>query len=177
MLTNNNWQEIRALWRAAEERPRASRGAVMVLRRHFHEPRIVERMAAFEDFIEQTSRQLFVWGQSDCSLMVADWCVWSGYEDPAAAWRGSYSDEAGCRALIAERGDLVAVVAACASVAHLTRIHEPEFGCVAVIGSPHRPERQWAAIWNGARWAVWFGNADHVQWEAMSAKALGMWRV
>ncbi|WP_375597566.1 DUF6950 family protein [Devosia sp. Naph2] len=172
-----SWQEIRSLWRAAEERPRASRGAVTVLRRHFHEPRIVERMAAFENFIEQTSRRPFVWGQSDCSLMVADWCVWSGYEDPAAAWRGTYSDEAGCRALVAERGDLMAVVAACASVAGLKPIHEPEFGCVAVIGSAHRPERQWAAIWNGARWAVWFGNADRVQWEAMSAKALAMWRV
>lgn len=176
-MMQQSWQEIRSLWRAAEERPRASRGAITVLRRHFHEPRIIERMSAFEDFIEQTSRMPFVWGQSDCSLMVADWCSWCGHEDPAAALRGSYSDEADCRALIAEQGDLVAVVAACAAVAGLKQILEPEFGCVAVIGSPHRPERQWAAIWNGARWAVWFGNAGRVQWESMTAKALGMWRV
>lgn len=174
---HQSWQEIRALWRAAEERPRASRGAVTVLRRHFHEPRIVERMASFEDFINQTGRRSFVWGQSDCSLMVADWCVWVGHGDPAAGWRGSYDDQDGCRALLDERGGLADVVAACALLAGLKPIQEPEFGCVAVIGSPHRPERQWAAIWNGARWMVWFGNDTRVQWEAMSAKALRMWRV
>lgn len=70
-MSNNSWQHIRGLWRAAEERPVASRGTVRVLRRHFAEPNIVGRMAAFEDFVLQTERRPFIWGQSDCSLMVA----------------------------------------------------------------------------------------------------------
>ena len=175
---HQSWPEIRAIWRAAEERPRASRAAITVLHRHFHETGVVERMAAFEDFVEQTSGRPFIWGQSDCSLMVADWCEWIGHEDPASSWRAAYADEASSRALVAERVDLAAVVAACASVAGLKRIDEPEFGCVAVIGSAHRPQRQWAAIWNGARWAVWSGNQGQPgHWQPMMANVLGMWSV
>ncbi|MBO9589525.1 hypothetical protein [Devosia sp.] len=181
MTSSNHWQEIRTLWKAAEERPVATRHVVQVLRRHFHEAGIVERMAAFEDFVRQTSIQGqvngFRWGATDCSLMVADWCLANGHDDPAASWRGQYGDEASCRALVAERGDLVAVLDACAISVGLKRIHEPEFGCVAVVGSKSNAERQWAAIWNGARWAVWLGNADGVQWQPMMAKGLTMWRV
>lgn len=173
----NSWQEIRRLWRAAEERPAVHRGVVAVLRKHFHEPDIVGRMAALEDFIRQTCRRQFRWGVSDCSLMVADWCVWVGRDDPAAALRSTYSDEASCRALVAARGDLAAVMTACAVSIGLTQVREPEFGCVAVIGSPKRPERQWAAIWNGARWLVWWGNETKSQWAPFAGKPLVMWRV
>ena len=176
-MTSNTWQHIRGLWRAAEERPVASRDTVRCLRRHHHEDGIIERMAQFNDFIRLTGSRPFVWGQSDCSLMVADWCVENGHDDPAAAWRGSYATEEGCRALIAKKGDLAAVVAGCAAVAGLKPLREPEFGCVAVIGSPLNTDRQWAAIWSGARWAVWWGNADGARWVSMTAKALGMWRV
>lgn len=176
-MNANSWQEIRRLWRAAEERPAVHRGIVPVLRKHFDEPGLVERMAAFEDFIAQSGRSQFVWGQTDCSLMVADWCVWAGHDDPASFWRGAYDDEASCRALVAERGDLVAVMAACAVSIGLEHINEPEFGCVAVIGSPRRPERQWAAIWNGARWLVWWGKEDRAAWTPFAGKPLGMWRV
>lgn len=181
MTNSNHWQEIRTLWKAAEDRPVASRQAVHVLRRHFHEAGVVERMAAFEDFVRQTSTQGqangFRWGASDCTLMVADWCLFNGYDDPAAAWRRTYDDEASCRALIAQRGDLVDVLDACALSVGMKRITEPEFGCVAVVGSKSVPERQWGAIWNGARWAVWLGDAVGVQWQPLMAKALTMWRV
>jgi hypothetical protein len=181
MTETNHWQEIRTLWKASEERPVASRAAVRVLRRHFHEVGIVARMAVFEDFIRQTSIQGqvqgFRWGVSDCSLMVADWCMANGHEDPAIAWRERYADEASCRTLVAQRGDLVDVLDACAISVGLQRIREPEFGCVAVVGSKSNKARQWAAIWNGARWAVWLGNAEGVQWQPLMAKALTMWRV
>ena len=178
-MTSNDWPAIRSLWRSAEERPRATRSALRVLRRHFHEEGIVERMAAFEDFIVQSSRSSvgFQWGISDCSLMVADWCMANGHDDPAAALRGTYHDEQQCRSLIDASGDLVDVVSACAASARLKRINEPQFGCVAVVGSACRPDRQWAAIWNGARWAVWTVNGNRSEWQPMMAKALCMWRV
>lgn len=181
MTGSNHWQEIRTLWRAAEERPVASRAVLRIMRRHFHEPNIVDRMAAFDDFVRQTSMQGqcdgFQWGVSDCTLRIADWCLFNGHEDPAAAWRGQYDDEASCRALIAERGDLTDVVDGCAISVGLKRIHEPEFGCIAVVGSKSVPDRQWGAIWNGARWTVWLGNAESVQWQPLMARALTMWRV
>lgn len=176
-MTNNSWQHIRGLWRAAEERPAASRGAIRALRRHFHEPSIVERMALLEDFLRQTERRPFVWGASDCSLMVADWCVANDRPDPAEAWRGAYTTEAECRALIAERGDLADVIAGCATIAGLKPIAEPTFGCVAVIGSPHNKDRQWAAIWSGCRWAVRWHSGETTRWSPFAAKALKMWEV
>jgi len=176
-MTNWTRHDTRALIEAAEERPRMSRKVVRIVRRHHGEDRLVERMALLEDFIRQTHARPFVWGASDCSLMVADWCVENGHGDPADAWRGTYATESECRALIAERGDLAAVVAGCASVAGLKPIVEPEFGCVAVIGSPHRADRQWSAIWNGRRWVVRWLSAAGPMWSPFVAKPLGMWRV
>lgn len=176
-MTGNSWQHIRGLWRASSVRPVANRDTVRCLRRHFDAPNIVERMALLNDFIKRTNGGPFVWGVSDCTLMVADWCVETGHDDPAEAWRGAYSTEDECRALITERGDLAAVVSACASAAGLKPIAEPEFGCVAVIGSRTNPNRQWAAIWSGSRWAVRWGNERKSAWTPMAALALGMWRV
>lgn len=174
-----NWtrHDTRALIEAAEDRPVMSRAVVRIIRRHHGEERLVERMALLEDFIRHTHARPFEWGASDCSLMVADWCVANGHEDPAAAWRGSYATEAECRALIAWRGDLVAVVAGCATVAGLKPISEPEFGCVAVVGSQSVLARQWSAIWNGRRWAVRWLSPSGPMWSPFAAKPLGMWRV
>jgi hypothetical protein len=174
---NNSWQHVRALWRAAGDKPRPSRDVVRVLRRHFAEDGIVERMARFEDFMQATNREPHVWGVSDCSLLVADWVVASGYPDPAAELRGAYATEAECGALLAARGGLSEVVAACALSSGLKPIHEPEFGCVAVIGSISRPERQWSAIWNGHFWMVRWLSKDGPTWATFAAPAIGMWSV
>lgn len=173
----NSWQEARRLWQAAEDRPVASRGAVMVLRRHGTEADIVGRMARFERFCVRTQGLPLIWGQTDCSLLLADWALDNGHVDPAAAWRGVYASEAQCRDLIAEKGDLVDVVRGCAQVAGLKRLAEPEFGAVAVIGSKSNPQRQWGAIWNGRRWLVKWGDERRAGWEPMAALALGIWRI
>ena len=174
---NNSWQHIRALWRAAEDRPRASRGTLLALRRHFAEEGIVGRMARFERFMEETSRERFVWGLSDCSLVLADWAIVNGHEDCADDLRGAYDTAEGCRALLAAQGGLVPVVGACAARIGLPSVLEPEFGAVAVIGSQANPERQWGAIWNGARWAVWWGDEKSARWVPFAATALAIWRI
>lgn len=174
---SNSWQEIRRLWGAAEERPRASRGAVMVLRRHFAEAGIVERMARLERFCGQTDAQPFIWGVVDCSLLLADWGLANGHADAGAEWRGRYDDEASCRALVAEHGTLRDVVADCFEGIGCRQIVEPELGAVAVIGSIHNPTRQWGAIWNGARWLVKGGVRGTDRWVSIAAMPLGIWRI
>lgn len=173
----NSWQHIRSLWKAAAEKPRPTRDVVRVLRRHFAEDGLIERMARFEDFMEATNREPHVWGETDCTLLIADWVLANGYPDPAVDWRGKYSNEAECAALLAERGGLSEVVRACALTAGLKPVQEPHFGCIAVVGSKSRPERQWSAIWNGHFWMVrWLGK-DGPTWAPFVAPAIGMWRV
>lgn len=174
-----NWtrQDTRALIEAAADRPCLSRGAVRVIRRHYAEPGLVERMARLEDFCDRTNGLSHVWGSDDCTLLIAEWVVENGHPDPAADWRGAYDSEASCRALLAARGDLIGHVAACASVIGLTPLHEPEFGCIAVIGSANTPDRQWGAIWNGARWLVKWGDDKSARWTPFAARPLGIWRV
>ncbi|WP_156461287.1 hypothetical protein [Devosia sp. Root436] len=154
-----------------------SRAVVRIIRRHHGEDGLVERMARLETFIRLTHSRPFEWGTSDCSLMVADWCVENGHEDPASAWRGTYTTEAECRALIAQRGDLAAVVAACAAMARLKVLAEPELGAVAVVGSKSNPDRQWSAIWNGRRWMVRWQSRSGPMWSPFVVTPLGIWRV
>lgn len=175
-----NWtrHDTRALIEATAEKPCISIGAVKAIRRHHDEEGLVERMARFETFVGETDATPHVWGVSDCSLMVADWCVANSHPDPAAELRGRYRTEEQCRALLEGRGGLFAVVAVCAQVAGLKPLHEPEFGCVAVIGSAVRQDRQWSAIWNGHKWMVRWLSADRrPMWAPFIAKPLGMWRV
>jgi len=175
-----NWtrHDTRALIEGSEDSPRMSRAVVEIIRRHHGEPDLVGRMARLERFLGRTAATPHVWGLSDCSLMIADWCVANGHQDPASAWRGTYGTEAECRALITAQGDLAAVVASCARKAGLRAIREPELGAVAVIGSARNTDRQWSAIWNGKRWAVrWVSARGTPMWSPFMATPIAMWRV
>jgi hypothetical protein len=176
-MTNWSRHDTRALIEAAGESPRISIGAVRTVRRHHGEDGLVERMARFERFMAATNATPHIWGVSDCSLMVADWVKANGYGDPAENWRRQYASEAECNRLLLARGGLSQVAAACAMVAGLKSILEPEFGCVAAIGSPSAPERQFAAIWNGHRWMVRWLSKGGPTWAGFIAPAIGMWRV
>ena len=174
-----NWTrfDTRALIEAAEERPLMSMWVARTIRRHHGEPGLVARMARFEDFILATDGRPHIWGEADCSLVVADWVALNGYADPGSWWRGAYATEAECRALLARRGGLVAHIGACAADVGLIPIVEPEFGCIAVVGSARPPARQWSAIWNGFKWAVKWGDGKGSRWVPFMAPALAMWRV
>lgn len=174
-----NWtrHDTRRLIEAAEERPAMSRGVVRVIRRHFAERGLVERIARFNDFYAQTNGRPSLWGQSDCTLRIADWVAWNGHEDPGADWRGTYDSEASCRLLLLPRGGLIGHVAACAASIRLRPLVEPEFGAIAVIGARENSDRQWSAIWNGARWLVLWGDESGAVWKPFAAAPLGIWRV
>lgn len=171
--------EIRAAIKAASDRPRPEKGVLRVIGRHFHEDGVVERVARFQRFYAGTIGKPFVWGALDCSLAVGDWAVLNGHPDPAAHLRGTYDSEAACRALIAARGGLVEVFGDCAARAGLTPLHEPRFGCAAVIGAAHRLDRQWGAIWNGRNWMVVLEH-KHTGlcfFSPVTAKPLAMWEI
>lgn len=70
-------------------------------------------MTRFPDWEQRLDREIraaasrvFAWGVFDCVLFPADCVLAMTGHDPAAEWRGRYSDEAGARRLMAEAGGL-----------------------------------------------------------------------
>ena len=51
-------------------------------------------------FLARTWEAPFVWGSSDCTLWVADWCVVRWTVDPAASFRSRYTTQAEAEMLI-----------------------------------------------------------------------------
>lgn len=49
----------------------------------------------------------FAWGAFDCTLFAADGIAAVTGTDPAAAWRGTYTDETGAGSLLQEQGGLI----------------------------------------------------------------------
>jgi hypothetical protein len=109
---------------------------------------------SFDAFAEDHLKKGWPWGMVDCGLALADWLVWNGLDDPAADLRHCYVDEAGCFDLVEARGGLLSIVEGIAMRVELTPLSEPEYGAVAVIGSPTAMRRQWGAIFDGHGWRV-----------------------
>jgi hypothetical protein len=65
---------------------------------------------ALLEFIESRRQLPHAWGMNDCCMFCADAVQTITGVDPAAAWRGSYSDQAGAEAILAEHGGLEAFV-------------------------------------------------------------------
>lgn len=72
-------------------------------------------------------RSAFIWGQTDCILAVCNHVLAMTGIDPAAPWRGSYSDEAGARAIYEPYGGPLALA---------RHAMAPFKTCEAVDGSP-----------------------------------------
>lgn len=61
-------------------------------------------------FLESRRQAAFSWGTNDCCLFCADAVMAMTGEDPASALRGSYADEAGALAILAEHGGIDGLV-------------------------------------------------------------------
>lgn len=78
----------------------------------------------------------FYWGVSDCGLYLADWSVFLlGGEDPAAALRGTYSDQTGAAAALGDDG-FTAFVDHLAISKGFVPTEEPQNGAIGVIDMP-----------------------------------------
>ena len=91
------------------------------------------------EFLLRQTNTPFQWGESDCSLMLADWWRHVHGKDPAGWLRGTYSSaEAKDRVVAANRG-LQRLVSRIASEAGALRTATPttgDFGLIAVGGKP-----------------------------------------
>lgn len=94
----------------------------------------------------------FVWGKSDCGLLVADWILWAkGGPDPAASIRGTYSNQAGAEAILAAVGGFTAHVGLLVEAAGCVATESPQDGDIGVIDMP-KTGLTGAVMTNGA-WA------------------------
>lgn len=66
--------------------------------------------ALLSEFLAQSAKQKWNWGQTDCLMWIADWVKLCRGFDPAAPWRGAYDTDRGSRRIIAGAGGVVALV-------------------------------------------------------------------
>lgn len=102
---------------------------------------------ALADFLKANMGGTEAW---NCSTLAADWCVWLGYPDFAAEWRGIV-DPAECEAAPREAGGLVVLWTRGIGDA-LPMAAEPyEPGDIAVLAALGTEA---GGIWTGDHWAV-----------------------
>lgn len=74
------------------------------------------------------------WGVRDCCLWPCEWVLQVTGLDGGAPWRGTYSDEAGCLAILERDGGVLAVMTRGAEeICGLARVDEARPGDVGVI--------------------------------------------
>lgn len=108
-------------------------------------------MADLKAFLAALAREPFAFGTTDCASILGRWWELNHGRNPAAHLVGTYSDTAGCLAvLILNRGLLRLVQAICRSVG-AKRTNEPKPGDVAVVnwsrrhfGAIRTPSGKWA---------------------------------
>lgn len=124
-------------------------------------------------FLDAYEREPFEWGKRDCALVLADWWMFNGHSDPAAHLRGTYSDQAGCHAILRRAGGLLPIVQGIAARFDIQQTTVPERGCIAVIGSMIDPIRQFGSINDGGKWLL---RHESKEFYRVTARPLGMWR-
>ncbi|SHE68332.1 hypothetical protein SAMN02745157_0704 [Kaistia soli DSM 19436] len=130
-------------------------------------------IADLDAFLASYGDRPWVWGEVDCSLVLADWAIANGHPDSAAQLRGSYATHQGCLAVVAAAGGVVPLVAACAAVLGLDALAVPERGAIGVVGAASNMHRQWGAIFDGRDWQVRL----EPRFVALKAHPLGIWRI
>ncbi|OWU78044.1 hypothetical protein ATO3_02605 [Marinibacterium profundimaris] len=95
----------------------------------------------------------FVWGETDCCLVLGDWIARVTGRDPAAHLRGLYETPADCERLTRFLSDPVAALDRCGqTIGGLPRVAAPARGDVGVY---LRPGSRWpfGGLWTGTQWA------------------------
>lgn len=101
-------------------------------------------------FLKDMARRPFVWGETDCCLVLADWWRLNHGFDPASHLRGTYFTEDECWSVIDSAGGVLCIVSSIALIikADMTRDPQPgDFGVVSAMGlrfgSIMTPSRRW----------------------------------
>lgn len=133
---------------------------------------LVARPSLLADFIADNNRRRWQPGQVDCCIVLADWAVCLGRQDPASHIRGTYDSDEGFRQIIAAHDGVVPLVASCIHKCG-KRIQHPSVGDIGVIGSPTNIKRQFGAIHDGSGWLV----RMHGGFGRMTARTLAVWKI
>ncbi len=109
----------------------------------------------------------------NCCLFLASWAIWLGHQDPARHLRETFETEEEFQQLVVRAGGVVPVVENCVDTIRGRKLIEPKLGAIGVIGSANNMQRQFGAIFNGARWMVRYKDCVG----PMAAGALAIWEI
>jgi hypothetical protein len=122
----------------------------------------------------------FIWGETDCMLVLADWIWRVRGVDPAAHVRGMYDSALSCeRATGFIRRPVEAVDRCLDTIGGLPKVDVPVVGDIAVIVSPD-PGGTFSAkgaLWMGTAWAVKGVDGTTTVSPRMVQKVLAVWEV
>jgi len=115
----------------------------------------------------------FIWGQSDCMMVLCAWIKAVRGVDPAVDLRGTYHNEKSCEAVTGFISRPVAVAAKHFEAAGLERVERARPGDVAIIkvGDPVL-----GALWNGGAWISKSERGAHAAHPRFT-EVLACWRV
>lgn len=98
------------------------------------------RVASWESLlfglVGVAARRAFQWGRHDCAMFAADAVEAMTLADPARAWRGTYRDESGARALIANAGGLDRLATQGLEIEPIDNWRLAQRGDVVLVGRP-----------------------------------------
>lgn len=117
----------------------------------------------------------FIWGESDCMIVVADYVMALGYSDPAAKWRGKYDSALSCNRISGYLTDPVKPAVE-GFTGILERTDNPQRGDVGVIRILDADGRVKGvgAVCLGNHWAV---KSEHKVICDTPIEVLAAWRV
>ncbi|WP_027237833.1 DUF6950 family protein [Leisingera caerulea] len=122
----------------------------------------------------------FIWGETDCMLVLADWIERVRGADPAAHIRGTYDSRGSCQRETGFLRDPVAAVEGClATIGGLERVQEPRKGDIAVIVVPEADGRvsSCGAVWLGSAWGCKGQNGTTTLKPQAVLRVLAIWSV
>jgi hypothetical protein len=88
---------------------------------------------SLDDYLEDADEQPWRWGHVDCVMRPANWIVARTGEDPAAAYRGTYSTQTGAWRLVMRAGGLVTLVGPHLERLGWRRTDDPDSGDVGIV--------------------------------------------
>lgn len=93
-------------------------------------------MSDLSAFLSDLARRRWQWGETDCLLVLADWIKAARGFDPAARFRGHYSDRDGAERYLMVNGGLLSLVTETLHDAGMTATSAPRPGDIAVVRAP-----------------------------------------
>lgn len=133
-------------------------------------------MIDLEQYLDASRVRQWAWGEFDCLMFAAGW-VWRRCGvDPAAEWRGTYSDEAGCIAAVERGGGMLALMTK--GLATIGRRGAAVAGAVGLVAAPVADGRLGmvgAICIDGRAWAVLSRDLGLIIARPPGVRALAAW--